>query len=327
MVVWVCRAGLRGEYENKFVDLKKIFLIGSVSIDLTGKTDMQELMKTISAAYPTEPDGSVVTMSVQARAFASKVKKGDWVIVPNMGLEKLLLIGEITGGYDYDPKKSELKHSHVVDWKYGAWERSAFDDDIIRSVDAFDTFMMFFKLRQDKRIKEIVGKGKPLYPIPIPKRIMINKPENEPIEETEFVPQADNSEIRDLIAEIKKLMADTKRTNTDSRKTASEVRETITEVKKSIITETMEIRKVIEEVKDVIMDVKETITEVKKATLTEAAEVKKVISEVRDAIDAAGEVKETVYVNNDAGMKSGTICCRCDPSYYDVLKTRRRFRR
>ena len=161
MTIWLCRAGLEGQYEDKFIDLNKIFLIGNVSIDLTGKTDMQELMKLVAAKYPTEPDGSVITMSTQARAFATKAKVGDWVVLPSLYGERLINIGEITGKYEYDGSKSELKHSHTVDWKYGAWKRDQFDLSIIRSVDAFDSFMMFFRLRMEQRIKEIVGKAKP----------------------------------------------------------------------------------------------------------------------------------------------------------------------
>ncbi|MDR0198660.1 MAG: hypothetical protein LBI08_02840 [Methanomassiliicoccaceae archaeon] len=333
MAVWLCRAGLRGDYENKFIDQNKIFLIGSVSIDLTGKTDMQELMKTISSAYPTEPDGSVVTMSSQARAFATKVKVGDWVVTPNMGPERLLFIGEITGKYEYDGKKSELKHSHAVDWKYGAWKREDFDEDIIRSVDAFDSFMMFFKLRQDKRIKDIVERGKPYSSLPLqPKKPSINKPEMEPIEETEFV--FDDTELkeaiesmRNIIEEVKKTNTEVRKSNTENKKVINEVREAITDVKKSNINEAMEVRKVLEEVKDVIIEVREAITEVKKATINEATEVKKVIAEVRDAIDAAAEAgSKTVYVN-DASERKSSVCVRYDAGYYDILKTRRCFRR
>ena len=284
-------------------------------------------------------------MSSQARAFATKVKVGDWVVTPNMGPERLLFIGEITGKYDYDPKKSELKHSHTVDWRFGAWKREEFDEDIIRSVDAFDSFMMFFKLRQDKRIKEIVGNGKPFSPLPLLpiKRSSINKPEAEPMEETEPAAVIDNSELKESIEEIKKIIeeikktnTEVKRTNTENKKVINEVNETISFVRKSNINEAAEVRKVIEEVKDVIIEVKETITEVKKATINEATEVKKVISEVRDAIDASAEASaaasaaaapadgagSTVYVSG-----SSKRCLMCDPSYYDILKTRRCFRR
>jgi len=327
MAVWLCRAGLRGEYENKFVDLNKIFLIGSVSIDLTNRTDMQELMKVISSTYPTEPDGSVVTMSSQARAFATKVKVGDWVVTPNMGSERLLFIGEITGEYNYDPRKSELKHSHTVDWKYGAWKREEFDEDIIRSVDAFDSFMLFFRLRQEKRIKEIVGRGRPFSPLPLPpiRKSSINKPEAEPIEETEPVQIYDGTALNETAEEIRTVIR--------------EVRETITEVRKSNIKEAAEVRTVIEDVKDVLNQVKETITEVKKATINEAIEVKKVIAEVRDALDAAegaggsggsgsgSSNSNTVYIRDSYSSGRSTVCVKCDPAYYDILKTRRCFRR
>jgi len=302
MTVWLCRAGLQGQYLNKFIDQKKIFLIGSVSIDLTGKTDMQELMKAVSRAYPTEPDGSVTTMSVQARAFATKAKTGDWVVVPDMGDDKLLNIGEITGKYEYDGSKSELKHAHTVSWKHGAWKRESFDEDILKSVDAFDSFMMFFKLRQEKRIKEIVGKGKPfakikVAPAPAPKK-SVNKPETEPLVETEPV-VADLSEIKEAIAEV---------------------RETITYVKKETVSESMQVRKMIAEIQDVIAEVREAITEVKKATITQSADVKKVIMEVKDALDEASSCccNETTTKN--------VVCYNYDKWYYETPRERRRFR-
>jgi predicted Mrr-cat superfamily restriction endonuclease len=325
MTVWLCRAGLRGEYENKFIDLNKVFLIGSVGIDLTGKTEMEDLMRTISRLHPTEPDGSVTTMSVQARAFATKAKVGDWVVLPSMGDEKLLNIGEITNGYRYDGTKSELKHTHEVDWKYGAWTRDSFDEDIIRSVDAFDSFMMFYKLRQEKRIKEIVSAGEPFADVKAVPKKSINKPEAEPIEESE--PVFENSEITEVIAEI---------------------RDTITQVRKSNISEIAEVKKMIAEVMDVIEEVRATITEVKKATLTEAAEVKKVIAEVRDSLEGSegcccghDHVHDHVH-EHDHVHSHGVDCCSeydeydlCDDgedftyrlSFFDSLRARRRFRR
>ncbi|MCL2711754.1 MAG: hypothetical protein FWD37_00555 [Methanomassiliicoccaceae archaeon] len=236
MTVWLCRAGLRGEYENKFIDQNAVYLIGSVSIDLTGRTDAEELSKLISSKYPLSPDGSVTSMTTQARAFATKVKIGDWVVVPSASGERLLNIGEVTGKYAYDGSKSELKHSHSVDWKYGAWKREDFDEDIVRSLDAFDTFMVFFKLKQEKRIKEIVGKGKPMAPVAKPKKKSVNKPETEPIEETE--PAYDNNEIKDMIEDLKRTIA--------------EVKATITEVKKATLTEAVEVKRVIAEVRNAI---------------------------------------------------------------------------
>ena len=161
MSVWLCRAGLRAEYEEKFIGQEKIFLIGTVGIDLTGKTDIQELMAAISVSHPAEPEGSVATMSTQARAFATKVKIGDWVVVPSGRPERPLNIGEVTGKYEYDGTENEFGHFHKVDWKYGIWERTSFNERTQRSFDAFDGFMMFFKLSQDKHIKDVVLKGKP----------------------------------------------------------------------------------------------------------------------------------------------------------------------
>ncbi|MDR0790983.1 MAG: hypothetical protein LBE47_00410 [Methanomassiliicoccaceae archaeon] len=320
MTVWLCRAGLKGEYENKFVDQKKIFLIGSVSLDLTGKTDMDELMGEIGRAYPTEPDGSVTTMSVQARAFATKVKVGDWVVLPSMGEDKLLNIGEITGEYKYDGTRSELKHMHSVDWNYGAWKRSSFDEDIIRSVDAFDSFMLFFKLRQEKRIKEIVGRDQPFAPV----GLRVDKPA-EPVAEP--APAFDDSEIKEIIAEVK---------------------ETITQVKKSNLQGQAEVKKMISEVMDVIDEVRATITEVKKATLTEAAEVKKVIAEVRDAIDdcdahcccccdgehgtggtdrGVGHGAARSAAQDDYDDEDDNVVYSYNEWYYDSLRARRRLRR
>jgi predicted Mrr-cat superfamily restriction endonuclease len=187
MAIWICRAGLHGEYAKKFLGQEKMFLIGSVSMDLTGKTDMEELMKVVSRTYPTEPDGSVVTMSVQARAFAVKAKVGDWVVLPvkDDDGKKLLHVGEITGAYVYDGTKSELKHSHTVVWKYGTWEYATFDDDIQRTLDAFDSFMLFFKMKQEKRFKEIVKKGKPIAKIarPKPEPKQKEEPKPEPVPE------------------------------------------------------------------------------------------------------------------------------------------------
>ena len=311
MTVWICRAGLQGQYLNKFIDQKKVYLIGSVKMDLTGKTDMQELMKAIAKTYPTEPDGSVTTMSVQARAFATKAKVGDWVVVPDPK-EKLLNIGEITGKYEYDGTKSELKHSHTVSWNHGVWKREQFTDDVLRSVDAFDSFMLFFKLGVEKKLKDIVAKGKPFSKIkaasekPVEKpaekpKKSVNKPEVEPLVESE--PAAADPEIKEVI---------------------NEVRETITYVKKETLSESAQVRKMLTEIQDIIAEVREAITEVKKATITQSTDVKKVIMEVRDALEEASSC-----CCDGEGEACGTkkiVYCNYDKWYYETPRERRRFR-
>ncbi|MDR2865797.1 MAG: hypothetical protein LBV13_00090 [Methanomassiliicoccaceae archaeon] len=310
MTVWLCRAGLKGEYEGKFADQNRIFLIGNLNANLTGKTDMPELMALMAKAYPNEPDGSITTMSVQGRAFSSKVKVGDLVIVPGAGSDRLLNVGEITGAYEYDGRKGDLRHSHAVDWRYGAWKRESFDDDILASVDAFDTFMLFFKLRQDKRIREIVTSGKPFAKIGEQKKAepkkSVNKPETEPIEETEPA-MIDNTEIKEVIAEV---------------------RETITIVRKANITEAAKVSELMESIKDLMAEVEATITEVKKTTVTNTARIKEVIAEVKDALEEAeagccssGAEEDVSYVKKDV------ICYKYDKWYYDSVKGRRCCRR
>ena len=168
MSVWLCRAGFHAEHEREFIGQEKIFLICAVETDLTGKTEIRELTAAISGSHPAEPGGSVTAMATQARAFAAKAKTGDWVVVPGSGPEKLLNIGEITGGYEYDGTKKGLEHSRRVDWKYGVWERSVFDEKTQRSLDAFEAFMVFFKLSRDEHIRDIVLNGTPYLPITPP---------------------------------------------------------------------------------------------------------------------------------------------------------------
>ena len=237
MTIWMCRAGLKGQYLNDFIKQKKIFLVGSVGMDLTGKTDMQELMKAMAKDHPSEPDGSITTMSVQARAFATKAKAGDIVVVPEFRGDRFLYVAEITGAYEYNGRKGDLRHSHDITWKHGVWERDSFTDAALRSIDAFDSFMLFYKLNVnvERQIIESMSKGKPFAEIgdkKIESRRSVNKPENEPLEESE---PFDDSEIKEVI---------------------SEVRETITYVKKETLAESAEVKKVIAEVKDVLDDVR-----------------------------------------------------------------------
>jgi predicted Mrr-cat superfamily restriction endonuclease len=297
MAVWLCRAGLRGEYENKFIDRETIYLIGSVVFDLTGMTDKEELTKLIAAKYPLLPDRSVTNMVVQARSFTNRAKVGDWVILPSEGSERLLNIGEITGKYVFDGTKSEFKHGREIDWKYGAWKRDDFNEDIIRSVDAFDTFMTFFKMKQEKRIKEIVERGQPFGPVTTAKRktiVVVNKPEPEPVEETEPVyPPIDSSELKDAIEELKQAI--------------EEIRSTITEVRKATITQATDVKRVIAEVRSAI----------------EASE------------NAAENASATVYFETDGGYdddvkcpcgRKGVVCYKYNKMYYDMLKGRRCYR-
>lgn len=301
MAVWICRAGLQGEYVRKFLAQERIYLIGSVAIDLTGKTDMEELMEIVARTHPMEPEGSVVTMSVQARAFASKAKIGDWVVVPETtdDGEHLLHVGEIESMYSYDGTKSELKHSHMAIWRHGTWKKEIFDEDIQRTLDAFDAFMYFYKMKQEKRFKEIVKKGKPLAKIARPKNAPKSAAVKEaaPADESEY---AGSSSYDDGSSERygygSASSDDGAHAGSSSERYGS----------------------------DAASDGRGYGSETKKSVNKPEPEF--------------GQEPEVVYIEVDedyddeyswrcsCGRRKNVVCCKYNKMYYDVLRTRRRFR-
>jgi len=156
MAIWLIRAGKSGEYESKFLDEGKVYLTWDyLKIDLSGFSDRQKLLKELLQTYPDAKKRTVMNWRSQIHAFAHRVKKGDWVVLPSK-FKSAIHIGKVTGDYVYDSKAGNpYYHCKTVDWFGMDIPRSNFDQDILYSFGAFMTVCQIKRNNAEERIKRM----------------------------------------------------------------------------------------------------------------------------------------------------------------------------
>jgi restriction system protein len=103
MAIWLTRAGSSGEYERKFLDEGKVYLTwDDLNENLQALSTREDLLACLERVYPNGKPARNRNWASQIWAFAKEMQIGDWVIMPSK-IKSILHIGEIVGGYTYDP--------------------------------------------------------------------------------------------------------------------------------------------------------------------------------------------------------------------------------
>lgn len=160
MAVWLVRAGSHGEFEQKFIQDRKIYVTWSdMTEDLSGIKDRNALIKALSDKYPDTKPKAVQNWSSQLWPFLKEMKRGDLVAVP-LKTQPVIYIGEITGDYEYEGKSHPpYFHSRTVKWVGEAIPRSHFSQDILYSLGAFLTICRISRNDADSRIEHMRKNG------------------------------------------------------------------------------------------------------------------------------------------------------------------------
>ena len=154
MAIWLFRAGKLGEYENKFLNDKRIYLTWeNLNVDLSKYTDRDEMLNMLLEKYNNEKKNTVRNWFGQIYPIAHKVKKGDWVVLPSK-LKSAIHIGQVNGPYIFNPKaENPFYHYRDVNWFAKDIPRSNFDQDILYSLGAFLTVCKISRNNAEVRIK------------------------------------------------------------------------------------------------------------------------------------------------------------------------------
>lgn len=156
MAIWLFRAGKSGEYENKFLTDKKIFLTwDGLNLDLSQYSDKQKLIGYLLNFYDDAKPNTVRNWLGQIYPIAHRIKIGDWIVLPSK-LKSAIHIGKVMGEYVYDPKAGNpFYHYRNVDWFAQDIPRSNFDQDILYSLGAFMTVCQIQRNDAEERIKSM----------------------------------------------------------------------------------------------------------------------------------------------------------------------------
>ena len=106
MALWLIRAGQHGEFERKFLDDKRVYLIWEeLARDLSVVESQPALREILAETYPDASKGKISNHGGQIWAFSHRMQPGDWVVLPSK-LKPAIHVGEITGQYQVIDDKS-----------------------------------------------------------------------------------------------------------------------------------------------------------------------------------------------------------------------------
>lgn len=154
MSIWLFRAGSNGEYEEKFLTEKRVYLTwNNLDINLSDYSDREKLYNKLNEIYPTEKPKTLHNWLSQIYPIAHRVEKDDWIVLPSKRTSTIHF-GKIVGEYEYNPQNDNpYYHSRKIEWFAQDIPRSNFDQDLLYSFGAFMTVCQITRNDAENRIK------------------------------------------------------------------------------------------------------------------------------------------------------------------------------
>ena len=153
MAIWLIRTGSHGEYEQKFIQEKRVYVTWSnLDLNLAHLSTRADLTAVMSKKYSDRKPKTIQNWVGQVWPFAHEIKKGDLVIVP-LKSQPAIQIGEITGDYHFEPEgPNPFFHWRSVKWIAEAIPRSNFAQDLLFTFGAFMTICRVQRNNAEARI-------------------------------------------------------------------------------------------------------------------------------------------------------------------------------
>ena len=160
MAIWLVRAGSQGEYEQKFIQEKQIYVTWEeFKVNISKLADRSALAEKLNQNYPDTKPKTIQNWVSQLWPFALDMKKGDLVILP-LKFQPSIQIGQITGEYEYDAENpNPFFHWRSVKWIGEAVPRSHFGQDLLYSFGAFLTICRIQRNNAEERIEAMRKNG------------------------------------------------------------------------------------------------------------------------------------------------------------------------
>jgi len=161
MTVWLVRAGVHGEREDLALENGLAVIGWSELPDLSLINSREELDSLLRETLPESKRKSIPNWVAQLWAFSARIEVGDLVALP-LKARSAIAIGRVTGPYQYRPDlPGDALHSRPVEWIRNDIPRSAFGQDILRSLlHAAQTVCQIRRNKAEARIRAILA-GQP----------------------------------------------------------------------------------------------------------------------------------------------------------------------
>jgi len=158
MAIWLARAGSHGEYEQKFVEDKKIYLTWDALSEDISALDRSGLYQRLSQLYPTTKPRAISNWTGQIWSFTKEMKKGDIVGIPSKS-QPVIFFYEVVGDYVHEIKAQHpFYHSRQVKL-LAEVPRSHLRQDILYSFGAFLTICRISRNDAEARIERMRNNG------------------------------------------------------------------------------------------------------------------------------------------------------------------------
>ena len=160
MALWVARTGRHGEHEQRFIEMDRIYLTWKgFNRDLRKLDSQASLLEPLQEVYPDASLGRLKNHAAQMWAFAKRMKKGDWVIVPSK-LKPAIHVAELTSDYQFDSSAPDpYYHFRTVKWIAKDLPRSIFDKDLLYSFGAIQTIFAVSRNDAEARVRAMAKAG------------------------------------------------------------------------------------------------------------------------------------------------------------------------
>ncbi|MBA4421476.1 MAG: restriction endonuclease [Syntrophus sp. (in: bacteria)] len=160
MAIWLIRAGSHGEYEQKFIQDKHVYLTkDNLTEDLSKLSNRNDLFTFMEKIYSDAKPKRLYNWVSQVWPFAHDMKQGDLVVLP-LKSQPAIYIGEITGDYHFEKKgPSPFYHWRPVKWIGETIPRSNFSQDLLYSFGAFMTVCRIQRNNAESRISAMRANG------------------------------------------------------------------------------------------------------------------------------------------------------------------------
>lgn len=160
MAVWLIRAGSHGEYEQKFLQEKKVYVTwDKLDVNLAKLPDRAALFSAMAERYPNAKPKTLHNWVSQVWPFAHDIQKGDLVFLP-LKSQRAINVGEVTGEYNFETAgPSPFYHWKSIKWIAEAIPRVHFGKDLLNSLGAFMTICRIRRNNAEERIASMRANG------------------------------------------------------------------------------------------------------------------------------------------------------------------------
>jgi len=160
MAVWLIRAGSHGEFQDKFLSEKRVYITWDrLNVNLEKLSDREALIEALGQRDPSSKPKKLINHASQIWPFAHEMQKGDWIVLP-LKAQRAIQIGEVTGDYIFESTgPSPFFHWRAVKWIGEAIPRSHFGKDLLNTFGAFMTICRVQKNDAEARLQAMRKNG------------------------------------------------------------------------------------------------------------------------------------------------------------------------